>query len=53
MTVLPISLPVGALFAQALGSAGQAAAADLDLTPLALRVPETLDRLAAKAENGG
>ena len=40
---------VGALFAQALGSAGQAAAADFGLTPLALRAQETLDNLAAKA----
>ena len=37
---------VGALFAQALGSAGQEAAADFGLTPLALRAQETLDRLA-------
>ncbi len=44
---------VGALFAQALGSAGQSAAADFGLTPLALRAQETLDRLAAKAENEG
>ena len=40
---------VGALFAQALGSAGQAAAADFGLTPLALRAQVTLDNLAAKA----
>ena len=39
---------VGALFAQALGSAGQGAPADFGLTPLALRAQETLDRLAAK-----
>ena len=37
---------VGALFAQALGTAGQEAAADFGLTPLALRAQETLDRLA-------
>ena len=37
---------VGALFAQALGSAGQESAADFGLTPLALRAQETLDRLA-------
>jgi len=44
---------VAALFAQALGSAGQAAAADFGLTPLALRAQETLDRLAAKTGNEG
>ena len=39
---------VGALFAQALGSAGQDAGADFGLTPLVSRAQETLDRLAAK-----
>ena len=39
---------VGALFAQALGSAGQAAAADFGLTSLASSARETLDQLAAK-----
>ena len=39
---------VGALFAQALGSAGQDAGADFGLTPLAASAQETLDRLAAK-----
>ena len=43
---------VGALFAQALGSAGQGAPADFGLTPLALRAQEALGRLAAK-RNGG
>ena len=41
---------VGTLFAQALGSAGQDAAADFGLTPLASRARETLDRLAAKRD---
>ena len=40
---------VAALFAEALGTAGQDAAADFGLTPLALRAQQTLDRLAAKA----
>ena len=39
---------VGALFAQALGSAGQEAAADFGLTSLASSAQETLDHLAAK-----
>ena len=39
---------VAALFAQAVGGAGQDAAADFGLTPLALRAQETLDRLAAQ-----
>ena len=43
---------VGALFAQALGSAGQDAGADFGLTPLASSAQETLERLAAK-RNGG
>ena len=43
---------VGALFAQALGSAGQGAPADFGLTPLALRAQEALGRLTAK-RNGG
>jgi exonuclease SbcD len=40
---------VAALFAEALGTAGQDAAADFGLTPLALRAQQTLDRLAARA----
>ena len=43
---------VGALFAQALGSAGQQTPADFGLTPLKLRAQVTLDLLAAKP-NGG
>ena len=43
---------VGALFAQALGSAGQQAPADFGLTALKLRAQVTLDLLAAKP-NGG
>ncbi|MCY3843244.1 MAG: hypothetical protein OXH69_06835, partial [Acidobacteria bacterium] len=43
---------VGALFAQALGSAGQDAGADFGLTPLASSAQYTLERLAAK-RNGG
>jgi exonuclease SbcD len=39
---------VRALFAQALGSAGQSAAADFGLTSLASSARETLDQLAAK-----
>ncbi len=39
---------VGALLAQAMGSAGQAAAADFGLTPLKLNAQATLDRLASK-----
>ena len=39
---------VAALFAQAVGTAGQDAAADFGLTPLARRAQETLDRLAAQ-----
>ena len=38
---------VAALFAEALGTAGQEAAPDFGLTPLALRAQQTLDRLAA------
>ena len=44
---------VGALFAQALGSAGQAAAADFGLTPLKLNAQETLDRLASRRNGRG
>ena len=44
---------VGALFAQALGSAGQAAAADFGLTPLKLNAQETLDRLASRRKGRG
>ncbi len=40
---------VAALFAEALGTTGQDAAADFGLTPLALRAQQTLNRLAAKA----
>ena len=43
---------VGALLAQALGSAGQDAGADFGLTPLASSAQETLDRLAAKRPGG-
>ena len=43
---------VAALFAQALGSAGQDAAADFGLTPLASSSQDTLDRLAAKRNSG-
>ena len=43
---------VGALFAQALGGAGQDAAADFGLTPLASSAQETLDRLASKRDAG-
>ena len=44
---------VGALFAQALGSAGQAAAADFGLTPLKLKAQETLNALASKRGGRG
>ena len=44
---------VGALFAQALGSAGQEAAADFGLTPLKLNVQETLNALASKRAGRG
>ena len=44
---------VGALFAQALGSAGQAAAADFGLTPLKLNAQETLNALASKRDGRG
>lgn len=44
---------VGALFAQALGSAGQAAAADFGLTPLKLNAQETLHALASKRDGRG
>ena len=44
---------VGALFAQALGSAGQAAAADFGLTPLKLNAQETLNALASKRGGKG
>ena len=43
---------VGALLAQALGSAGQDAGADFGLTPLASSAQETLDRLASKRPGG-
>ena len=43
---------VGALLAQALGSAGQDAGADFGLTPLASSAQETLDRLASKRNAG-
>ena len=44
---------VGALFAQALGSAGQQATADFGLTPLKLSAQETLDLLASKRNGKG
>ena len=44
---------VSALFAQALGSAGQAAAADFGLTPLKLNALETLNALASKRDGRG
>ena len=44
---------VGALFAQALGSAGQAASADFGLTPLKLNVQDTLNALASKRDGKG
>ncbi len=44
---------VGALFAQALGGAGQAAAADFGLTPLKLNAQETLSALASKRNGRG
>lgn len=44
---------VGALFAQALGSVGQAAAADFGLTPLKLNAQETLNALASKRDGRG
>ena len=44
---------VNTLFAQALGSAGQQAAADFGLTPLKCSAQETLDRLAAKRNGTG
>ena len=44
---------VGALFAQALGSAGQEAEADFGVTPLASSARETLDRLASKRNGRG
>ena len=44
---------VGALFAQALGSAGQGAAADFGLTPLKFAAQETLDLLASKRNGRG
>ena len=44
---------VGALFAQALGSTGQAAAADFGLTLLKLNVQETLNALASKRDGRG
>ena len=44
---------VGALFAQALGSAGQEAAADFGLTPLKLNVQETLNALTPERDGRG
>ena len=44
---------VGALLAQALGSAGAEAGADFGLTPLASSARETLDGLAAKRNGAG
>ena len=44
---------VGALFAQALGSAGQEAAADFGLTSLASRAQETLSILTSKRNRSG
>ena len=44
---------VGALFAQALGSAGQEAAADFGLTPLRLNAQETLNALTPKRDGRG
>lgn len=44
---------VGTLFAQALGSTGQEAAADFGLTPLAFRAQETLSVLASKRSRSG
>ena len=41
---------VGALFAQALGSAGKAVAADFGLTPLKLNAQQTLNALASKRD---
>ena len=43
---------VGALLAEALGSAGQDAGPDFGVTPLAAGAQETLDRLAAKRPGG-
>ena len=43
---------VGALFAQALGSAGQAAAADFGLTPLKLKAQETLNARSRRSGTG-
>ncbi len=44
---------VGTLFAQALGSVGQEAAADFGLTPLKLNAQETLSALASKRNGSG
>ncbi len=44
---------VGALFAQAIGSVGQGAAADFGLTPLKFGAQETRDRLASKRNGRG
>ncbi len=44
---------VGVLLAQALGTAGQEAAADFGLTPLKLNVQETLNALASRRDGRG